>query len=201
MFVYFYENDLKCALICRSPPNNQKPTSFKPKSPVSIKSAFGNLIPAKVEVKLAHPSSSLPNAINKNNLMHNNVNHNLNNNTNLTTNSRVQILQRNISQPIDIAVQSNNGVYSISGGILTPQAQHQPQQQLLQQQQTQQQISFKGDKKKQKVGRYDKNITFGTPVDDPLMDEEFDFEKNLALFDKQAIWDKIDANQKPDLVN
>lgn len=46
-----------------------------------------------------------------------------------------------------------------------------------------------------------KNSAFGTPVDDPMMDEEFDFEKNLALFDKQAIWDEIDAiQQKPDVV-
>lgn len=46
-----------------------------------------------------------------------------------------------------------------------------------------------------------KNSTFGTPVDDPMMDEEFDFEKNLALFDKQAIWDEIDAiQQRPDLL-
>lgn len=191
------KTDLECALICRSPPNNQKLTSFKPKSPVSIKTAFGHLIPAKVEVKLAHSSSSLPNATNKNNLMNSNINHNLNNNANSATNSGVQILQRNISQPIDIAVQSNNGVYGKLGGILAPKVQHQPQQQ----QQAQQQISFKGDKKKQKGGRYYKNITFETPVDDPLMDAEFDFEKNLALFDKQAIWDKIDANQKPDLVN
>lgn len=55
---------------------------------------------------------------------------------------------------------------------------------------------------KKKANRlYEKNLTFSTPVDDPLMDEDFDFEKNLALFDKQAIWDKIDANQKPDLVS
>uniref|UniRef100_A0A1Q3F2K3 Enhancer of mRNA-decapping protein 3 n=1 Tax=Culex tarsalis TaxID=7177 RepID=A0A1Q3F2K3_CULTA len=46
-----------------------------------------------------------------------------------------------------------------------------------------------------------KNSAFGTPVDDPMMDEDFDFEKNLALFDKQAIWDEIDAIQsKPDLL-
>lgn len=46
-----------------------------------------------------------------------------------------------------------------------------------------------------------KNTAFGTPVDDPMMDEEFDFEKNLALFDKQAIWDEIDAiQQRPDLL-
>lgn len=44
-----------------------------------------------------------------------------------------------------------------------------------------------------------KNSTFGTPVDDPMMDVEFDFEKNLALFDKQAIWDEIESiQQKPE---
>ncbi|KFB53332.1 AGAP003131-PA-like protein [Anopheles sinensis] len=51
-----------------------------------------------------------------------------------------------------------------------------------------------------KVPRSRKNLakdsTFGSPDDDPLlMDEEFDFEKNLALFDKQAIWNEIDAIQ------
>lgn len=28
--------------------------------------------------------------------------------------------------------------------------------------------------------------TFGTPIDDSLLNTEFDFEKNLALFDKQV---------------
>ncbi|XP_053681160.1 enhancer of mRNA-decapping protein 3 [Anopheles nili] len=49
-----------------------------------------------------------------------------------------------------------------------------------------------------KMSRSRKNLakdsTFGSPDDDPLMmDVEFDFEKNLALFDKQAIWNEIDA--------
>lgn len=47
---------------------------------------------------------------------------------------------------------------------------------------------------------YAKNQAFGTSADDPIMDEEFDFEKNLALFDKKAIWTEIDAIQKPDLL-
>ncbi|XP_019557086.3 enhancer of mRNA-decapping protein 3 [Aedes albopictus] len=71
---------------------------------------------------------------------------------------------------------------------------------------------YKNDNQKKKTrngngngngnNRYvNKNSAFGTPVDDPMMDEEFDFEKNLALFDKQAIWDEIDAiQQKPDLL-
>uniref|UniRef100_A0A182NSD0 Enhancer of mRNA-decapping protein 3 n=1 Tax=Anopheles dirus TaxID=7168 RepID=A0A182NSD0_9DIPT len=51
-----------------------------------------------------------------------------------------------------------------------------------------------------KASRSRKNVakdsTFGSPDDDPLMmDVEFDFEKNLALFDKQAIWNEIDAIQ------
>lgn len=28
--------------------------------------------------------------------------------------------------------------------------------------------------------------TFGTPIDDDMLTTEFDFEKNLALFDKQV---------------
>ncbi|KAH8376273.1 hypothetical protein KR200_008934 [Drosophila serrata] len=43
--------------------------------------------------------------------------------------------------------------------------------------------------------------TFGTEADDPLIHEDFDFEGNLALFDKQAIWDDIEStHQKPDVV-
>lgn len=45
--------------------------------------------------------------------------------------------------------------------------------------------------------------TFGTPVNDPTMEEDFDFEKNLALFDKQAVWEKINQmnSGKPDLLH
>lgn len=58
-----------------------------------------------------------------------------------------------------------------------------------------------GNGYQQRYNNNHKNSAFGTPVDDPMMDEDFDFEKNLALFDKQAIWDEIDAiQQKPDLV-
>lgn len=60
---------------------------------------------------------------------------------------------------------------------------------------------MKNDRKKSK--RFNRNAAFGTPIDDPIMDEDFDFEKNLALFDKQAIWDEIEngsATEKPDLL-
>ncbi|XP_076267251.1 enhancer of mRNA-decapping protein 3 [Rhynchophorus ferrugineus] len=39
---------------------------------------------------------------------------------------------------------------------------------------------------------------FGSPVSSQIKDD-FDFEKNLALFDKQAIWDELNS-QKPDVV-
>ncbi|XP_061395919.1 enhancer of mRNA-decapping protein 3 [Musca vetustissima] len=42
--------------------------------------------------------------------------------------------------------------------------------------------------------------TFSASIDDPLLHEDFDFEGNLALFDKQAIWDSLEAGKKPDLV-
>ncbi|XP_066598209.1 enhancer of mRNA-decapping protein 3 [Prorops nasuta] len=40
--------------------------------------------------------------------------------------------------------------------------------------------------------------TFGTPIDESL-DQDFDFEKNLALFDKKAVWQEINS-LKPDIV-
>ncbi|KDR11216.1 enhancer of mRNA-decapping protein 3 [Zootermopsis nevadensis] len=39
---------------------------------------------------------------------------------------------------------------------------------------------------------------FGTPIDN-IIDQDFDFEKNLALFNKQAVYDEINA-QRPDIV-
>lgn len=47
-----------------------------------------------------------------------------------------------------------------------------------------------------------KSETFGTPVTDPEMDQDFDFETNLALFDKQAVWEKFNQMNggKPDLL-
>ncbi|XP_071445999.1 enhancer of mRNA-decapping protein 3 isoform X2 [Hetaerina americana] len=46
----------------------------------------------------------------------------------------------------------------------------------------------------------DKNeACFGNHIDN-TMDQDFDFEKNLALFNKQAVFDEINASQKPDIV-
>lgn len=152
---------------------------------MNIKNAFGNLIPAKVEVKMAHSgAASIINSNNSTNSTPNGKAATTTQTATAPTQAPITILQRNASQPIDIAAQSTNGAYGKSAGTLAPQ-----------------QLSYNKNDKKKTNRRFDKNITFGTPIDDPLMDEEFDFEKNLALFDKQAIWDKIDANnQKPDLV-
>ncbi|XP_077298269.1 enhancer of mRNA-decapping protein 3 isoform X2 [Arctopsyche grandis] len=52
--------------------------------------------------------------------------------------------------------------------------------------------------KKEKERRRNE-ICFGTPSDDPILTEEFDFEKNLALFDKRALWEELNQAQKPDI--
>ncbi|XP_023223479.1 enhancer of mRNA-decapping protein 3-like isoform X2 [Centruroides sculpturatus] len=41
---------------------------------------------------------------------------------------------------------------------------------------------------------------FNVPIDNSILENDFDFEKNLALFDKQAIFDEINAHTKGDSV-
>ncbi|XP_045615872.1 enhancer of mRNA-decapping protein 3 [Procambarus clarkii] len=53
--------------------------------------------------------------------------------------------------------------------------------------------------KKERMRRARDETTFGTPVDEDLLATEFDFEKNLALFDKQAVIEEIQS-LKPDVV-
>lgn len=88
--------------------------------------------------------------------------------------------QRNASKPIDIKQPKIAANQYVNG----------------------QSTSFKNDKKKcNQSRRLAHNAhTFDTPIDNGILQSDFDFEKNLALFDKQAIWDEIDAIQKPDLV-
>lgn len=107
---------------------------------------------------------------------------------------------KSTSRPIEI-----NG--STKGGqSLTPYSKNENQQQQQQQKKKNPRNgnggpAGNGNGYQQRYNNNHKNSAFGTPVDDPMMDEDFDFEKNLALFDKQAIWDEIDAiQQKPDLV-
>lgn len=57
----------------------------------------------------------------------------------------------------------------------------------------------KKDKSKGRWGRSWKDeACFGSPLDDNIF-KDFDFEKMLALFDKQAVWEEINS-QKPDVI-
>lgn len=64
----------------------------------------------------------------------------------------------------------------------------------------------KGDGKKKLAKRTDSKkwqkdrdeACFNTVLDNEVLDTEFDFEKNLALFDKQKVFDEIDALSKSD---
>lgn len=89
--------------------------------------------------------------------------------------------QRNASKPIDIKQPSSLTNQHTNGSSLA---------------------SFKSEKRKcNQLRRMAHNSnTFDTPIDHGVFQSDFDFEKNLALFDKQAIWDEIDAIQKPDLL-
>ncbi|KAK8736026.1 hypothetical protein OTU49_005187 [Cherax quadricarinatus] len=53
--------------------------------------------------------------------------------------------------------------------------------------------------KKERLRRARDETTFGTPIDDDMLTTEFDFEKNLALFDKQAVMEEIQS-LKPDVI-
>lgn len=48
--------------------------------------------------------------------------------------------------------------------------------------------------------RQQQQQTFGTSADDPELHEDFDFEGNLALFNKKEIWHSIETDQKPDVI-
>lgn len=101
------------------------------------------------------------------------------------------------SKPIDITHQTRNGIPSTSNSASSYNNNHNGTNNF-------NNLNINNNKNdKKKSRRFNiKNSAFGTPIDDSNMDEDFDFEKNLSLFDKQAIWDEIDANssQKPDLV-
>lgn len=66
--------------------------------------------------------------------------------------------------------------------------------------------SFKNgtpSKKEKSRGKWTKTwkdeACFGSPLDSSIT-KDFDFEKNLALFDKQAVFDEINNSQKPDII-
>lgn len=82
------------------------------------------------------------------------------------------------SKPIDIEQKYNSGDMSSSHKNNTP------------------------NKREKNKGKWTKGWKdeecFGSPLDQNIS-KDFDFEKNLALFNKQALWDELNA-QKPDVV-
>lgn len=67
-------------------------------------------------------------------------------------------------------------------------------------------VSYKNgtpNKKERTRGKWMKSsrneACFGSPLDSSIS-KDFDFEKNLALFDKQAVFDEINNSQKPDII-
>ncbi|CAL4099713.1 unnamed protein product, partial [Meganyctiphanes norvegica] len=67
-----------------------------------------------------------------------------------------------------------------------------------------QQNSSRTPNKREFMKQVKDDKTFGNPIDDEVLTTEFDFEKNLALFDKQATRDEIQSMNggsiKPDVV-
>lgn len=60
----------------------------------------------------------------------------------------------------------------------------------------------RGTPNRREIARLRDEDCFGSPVDVDTMKKEFDFEKNLALFDKQSVFSAIDEEKQnqPDLV-
>lgn len=135
-------------------------------SPYNAQKIFSNMIPAKVEVRMA---ASAPNTMSL-----------------IPSGSSFNASSKPIDVPVSHQRHTNNvvtpGSTPYKGGNGNG---NKRQQRPIENRQTQ---------------AYASNQAFGTPTDDPAINEDFDFEKNLALFDKQAIWDEIDAIQKPDLL-
>uniref|UniRef100_A0A0K8VBV8 Enhancer of mRNA-decapping protein 3 n=1 Tax=Bactrocera latifrons TaxID=174628 RepID=A0A0K8VBV8_BACLA len=154
----------------------------------SVKEFFGNLLPPKVEARLGStqfPSS--PNSVNVYDV------------DNFDTANMVGEEAASCSKPIDIKSKKilNGGFPNApdipGNGNGNTKTRH-----------VNNGSNNNGNNRKQRKQLRKDNMkhsqTFGTSVDDPLIHEDFDFEGNLALFNKQAIWDIIESEQKPDLV-
>lgn len=168
--------DMKINKLAKSPPNTQQQqlakshqsaTTNNSNSPYNnVMKSFGNMIPAKVEVRLG---TSAPNGHYFAGVMTTEHHH------------HQQQQQRNASKPIDIVQMpmAKNAILSSNTPSTTP---------------------FKGAQNEKKADKRNRRNqqAFDTPIDNGIMNSDFDFEKNLALFDKKAIWNEINAVQKPD---
>ncbi|XP_017468050.1 PREDICTED: enhancer of mRNA-decapping protein 3 isoform X2 [Rhagoletis zephyria] len=159
----------------------------------TVREFFGNLLPPKVEARLgAAQFPSSPNSVHVYDADNFDV-----------ANALCEQASAS-SRPIDIKVKKNN--YGITGFPNGPDisvsANGNGNARL---RYGNNGSSNNGSNRKQrkqlrKDGNMKHNQTFSASVDDPILQEDFDFEGNLALFNKQAIWDIIEAEQKPDLV-
>ncbi|XP_012157998.1 enhancer of mRNA-decapping protein 3 isoform X1 [Ceratitis capitata] len=152
----------------------------------SVKEFFGNLLPPKVEARLG--CSQFPSSPHSVNVYDDNFE---------AVNTYGEEAGTS-SKPIDIKTKGN--IYGASGFPKAPDISGSGSVNKFRNSAP----NNNGSNRKQRKQRKDANMkhsqTFGTSVDDPLIHEDFDFEGNLALFNKQAIWDIIEAEQKPDLV-
>uniref|UniRef100_A0A1B0G261 Enhancer of mRNA-decapping protein 3 n=1 Tax=Glossina morsitans morsitans TaxID=37546 RepID=A0A1B0G261_GLOMM len=169
----------------------------------SVAQFFGNLIPSKVEVKLGSGASSSFSGLSSFNTNGwNSENFNgcrggisnpidiVNNNSELqrshnnTTGSITKSNPGSNGYPKTPRSSNNSGANSYNGNTINTIASR--------------------NKLRNKQLRRESSIkycqTFDTSVNDPLLHEDFDFEGNLALFDKQAIWDSLNSGKKPDVV-
>lgn len=92
---------------------------------------------------------------------------------------------RRSSKPIDITHKSENNTYAYSDNNASSGDNEAPMNHMKNKQLRRQKLNSQ---------------TFGASHDDPALEEDFDFEKNLALFDKQAIWDEIESQKKTGVV-
>nr|XP_014095896.1 enhancer of mRNA-decapping protein 3 isoform X1 [Bactrocera oleae] len=156
----------------------------------SVKEFFGNLLPPKVEARLGStqfPSS--PNSVNVYDV------------DNFDTANMVGEEAASRSKPIDIKSKKNlNGASGFPNAPDIPGNGNGNTKTRYVNSGSNNNGSNRKQRKQLRKDNMKHSQTFGTSVDDPLIHEEFDFEGNLALFNKQAIWDIIESEQKPDLV-
>ncbi|ALC42985.1 Edc3 [Drosophila busckii] len=173
-------------------------------TPKTVSAFFGNMIPSKVEVKLGCAGYSASGNVGGG---VNHVESYCSSSADGSSGSGEVVAA--ISKPIDIIQSGNSGYFNSAPSNYSKSRRN-----------TAQNVGFNStsysangngngnakNKQRNRIRRessirQQQEQTFGSEADDPLLREDFDFEGNLALFDKQAIWDDIEStHQKPDLV-
>lgn len=156
----------------------------------SVKEFFGNLLPPKVEARLG--SSQFPSSSNAVKVYEAD---------NFVTGNLMGEEVPSSSKPIDIKSKKNStGATGFPSAPDIPGSGNGNSKMRYANSGPNNNGSNRKQRKQVRKDNMKHSQTFGTSVDDPLIHEDFDFEGNLALFNKQAIWDIIESEQKPDLV-